>query len=145
MLNGLLVVKGIVATITFVAALIAFLTMMQIRKKIPAILPGNAAALRRWHLISGRISLVSTIFLAFIGMGLALYLYPPSSLRPWLHVVAGVLTTLWFAGKVVTVRRKLQPWMKQLLPIGVILFVLHVVIFLTATIWAYWFKITGVP
>ena len=144
MLNGLLIVKGIVATIAFVTALLAFLTMMQIRKKIPAILPGNAAALRRWHVISGRISLVSLIFLAFIGIGLALFLYPPMALRPWLHVLVAVSTTLWFSAKVTVVRRKLQPWMKQLLPIGVILFALQVVIFLTATVWAYWFKITGV-
>jgi len=53
------------------------------------------------------------------------------------------LTIVWFVGKVVIIRRKHQPGLKNLLPIGVILFALHLALFLTATIWAYWFKITG--
>ena len=143
MLNGLLMAKGIVALATFAAALIAFLTMMQIRKKIPPLLKGDAKTLRRWHVTSGRVCLALFVLLAFIGMGLALYLYPPSALRPWLHVIVSIVTTFAFVAKVVVVRRKLQPWFKKLLPFGIILFALHTAIFLSATIWAYWFKLTG--
>ncbi len=144
MLNGLLVVKGVVALSTFILATIAFLTMMQMRRKIPAILPGTTAQLRRWHVVSGRVSFLLFVFLAFLGTGLALYLYPPSSVRPWLHVIVSVAATVVFVGKIVVVRRKVQPWMRQLLLVGIILFLLHVAIFLTATVWAYWFKFTGV-
>lgn len=143
MISGLLAVKGVVATATFILALIAFLTMMQIRKKIPPILPGDAATLRRWHVTSGRLCLVFFIFLAFIGLSLALYLYKPSGLRPWLHVAVSLAGTVVFVAKVVVVRRRLQPWMRHLVTFGVILFILHVAIFLSATIWAYWFKFTG--
>ena len=143
MLNGLLMAKGVVALATFATALVAFLTMMQIRKKIPAILKGDAKTLRRWHVTSGRICLALFVLLAFIGTGLALYLYPPSALRPWLHVVISIVTTVAFVAKVIVVRGKVQPWFKQLLPFGIILFALHTAIFLTATVWAYWFKLTG--
>jgi hypothetical protein len=136
-------VKGIVAATAFVMATIAFLTMMQIRKRIPPILPGNLAAWRRWHVLSGRISLVFSIFLAFIGSGLALYLRAPTDLRTWLHVLSGILVMIWFFGKVFVLRHKIQPGIQHLLMLGATLFLLHVALFLTATIWVYWFKITG--
>lgn len=143
MLNGLLMAKGVVAVSTFVAALVAFLTMMQMRKKLPAILPGTAKDWRRWHVLSGRLCLGLFTLLAFIGMTLALYLYPPATTRSWLHVIVSIAATIAFVGKVVIVRRRAQPWFRQLLPYGIALFVLHLAIFLTATIWAYWFKFNG--
>ena len=143
MINGLLMAKGVVALTTFVTASIAWLTMMQMRKKIPAILPAKPADLRRWHVISGRISLVTFILLAFIGLGLALYLYKPSAIRPWIHVTVSITTTLVFGAKVIVVRRKIQPWFKQLIPFGIVLMILHAAIFFSATVWAYYFKLTG--
>jgi hypothetical protein len=144
LVNSLLLLKGIMATVAFIAALGAFLTMMQIRGKIPAIFPLKTLKLRRWHVISGRVSLVFSIFLALIGTSLALYLLPPQSLRPWLHVTSGVLVITWFSIKVAVIRRKIPLGLKNLLPIGAILFLLHVALFLTATVWAYYFVITGV-
>jgi hypothetical protein len=144
MLDGLLMAKGVVALATFVLALIAFLTMMQMRKKIPAVLPGTPRDWRNWHVVSGRLSLACFLLLAFIGMGLAGYLYRPATTRAWLHVIVSVLTTFAFLAKVVVVRRRMQPWFRQLVPFGIVLFILHLAIFLSATIWAYWFKFTGV-
>ena len=143
MINGLLMAKGVVALTTFVTSMIAWLTMMQMRKTVPAILPGKPADLRRWHVTSGRISLVTFILLAFIGMGLALYLYQPATVRSWLHVIVSVVTTVVFLFKVRVVRGRVQPWFKQLLPFGIVLIILHTLIFFSATIWAFYFKITG--
>lgn len=94
-------------------------------------------------MLSGRISLVFSIFLAFIGGGLALYLRTPTDLRTWLHVLSGVLVIIWFFGKVSVLRHKIQPGIRNLLTLGTILFLLHVALFLTATIWVYVFKISG--
>ena len=143
MINGLLMAKGVIALTTFVTAAIAWLTMMQMRKKIPAIFKADARTLRQWHVVSGRISLATFILLAFVGMGLAFYLYQPATLRAWIHVVVSIATTFVFVAKVVVVRRKMQPWFRQLLPFGIVLMILHLIIFLSATVWAYYFKITG--
>ena len=143
MINGLLMAKGVVALTTFVTASIAWLTMMQMRKKIPPVLKADARTLRKWHVTSGRISLVTFILLAFIGMGLALYLRKPSAIRPWIHVTVSITASLVFIAKVIVVRRRVQPWFKQLLPFGITLMVLHTAIFFSATVWAYYFKLTG--
>ena len=144
MINGLLTAKSIVALVMFITASIAWLTMMQMRTKIPPLFKADARALRKWHVISGRISLATFILLAFIGMGLALYARKPSAIRSWIHVIVSSVTTLLFIAKVIVVRRKMQPWFRRLLPFGITLMALHTAIFFSATVWAYYFKLTGV-
>ena len=138
---AVLALKGPVGLVVFLAVLGAALLQMQVRRIIPAVLPGRPAALVAWHRGLGRVALAGFLLNSALCLALIAGLGFPPTLRYMLHAILAVLCALAFGGKVWVVRRKVRWGVARLVPLGAGLAALQTGVFLTGTL----FALAGLP
>ena len=142
-MDSLVFVKGVIGVLVFLAAIGAFVIQMQMRKRIPPIIKASPKVLRQWHLWLGRTALGGFVLNSMICLLIGLYPAPRIDVR---HLAHGILAAVGLAlllGKALATRRKVKWAMKRIVPIGIAVFALQAAVFLTATVFAVWARITG--
>ena len=142
-MDSLLLVKGLIGLVVFIAAIGAAITQLQIRKKIPPVLKASPKVLRNWHLWMGRVALGGFVLNSTLCLLIGLYPAPRTDPRHLAHSILATLCVVFFLGKVWITRRKVRWAMKRIVPLGALVFVFQTVIFLTATVFAIWARIVG--
>lgn len=142
-MNALLFVKGLIGLVVFVAALGALITQLQIRTKIPTIPGVKASALRVWHRWLGRVALWGFVLNSMLCLLVGFYPAPRGDPRHLVHSLLSVICAVVFLGKIWITRRKIRWGLRRIVPLGATLFILHVGVFLTATVFAVWVRVAG--
>lgn len=131
-------VKGLIGLIVFVAATIAALLQLQIRKKIPAVFNPRGPVLLDWHRWAGRTALAGCFLNGAMCLMIGLYPVLYTGPRYLAHGSAAIVAAVVFAGKVMSQRRRIRWGVRNVLPIGLFLWSLQAAIFAVITLHALW-------
>ena len=142
-MDTLLFVKGIIGVVVFVAAIIALLTQLQMRKRISPIIKASPKVLRSWHLWMGRIALAAFVLNSVICLLIGMYPAFRSDPRHLVHGLVASLCLVVFLGKTWITRRKIKWGMKRVVVLGIVLFSLQLAVFMSATVFAIGERIAG--
>jgi len=141
--DSLVFVKGLIGALVFLAAIGALITQLQMRKRIPAIIKAGPKVLRQWHLWLGRVALGGFILNSTICLLIGLYPTPRTDVRHLTHGILATLGAVLLLGKGWATRRRVKWAMKRIVTFGILVFALQAAVFLTATVFAIWARITG--
>lgn len=142
-MDSLVFVKGLIGVLVFLAAIGALITQLQIRKRIPPIIRAGPKVLRQWHLWLGRTALGGIVLNSALCLLIGLYPAPRTDARHLAHSAVATVGLALLLGKGLATRRKVKWAMKRIVTIGLVVFALQAAVFLTATVFAIWARITG--
>jgi len=127
-------VKGLIGLIVIVAATLAALIQLQIRKKIPAVFKPRGPVLLDWHRWAGRTALagffLNGVMCLMVGLYPVLYTGP----RYLVHGSVAIVAAVVFAGKVWSQRKRNRWGVRNVLPVGLFLWSLQAAIFVVITV-----------